>query len=80
MNNSGLLFYCEKFLFLTAGRTIKYEDMYPKAYETPKEARTGIHNYIKFYNHERPHSRLKYRTPEEIYRDRNYPVSPSCVV
>ena len=54
--------------------------MYPKAYETPKEARTGIHNYIKFYNHERPHSRLKYRTPEEIYRDRNYPVSPSCVV
>lgn len=51
-------------------RTIKYEDIYPKAYETPKEARIGIHNYIKFYNHERPHSRLKYRTPEEVYRDR----------
>ena len=51
-------------------RTIKYEDIYPKAYETPKEAHIGIHNYIKFYNHERPHSRLKYRTPEEVYRDR----------
>ena len=51
-------------------RTIKYEDIYPKAYETPKEARIGIHNYIKFYNHERPHSRLKYRTPEEVYWDR----------
>ena len=50
--------------------TINYEDIYPKAYETPKEARIGIHNYINFYNHERPHSRLKYRTPEEIYRDR----------
>ena len=51
-------------------RTIKYEDIYPKAYETPKEARIGIYNYIRFYNHERPHSRLKYRTPEEVYWDR----------
>ena len=51
-------------------QTIKYEDIYPKAYETPKEARIGIHNYIKFYNHERPHSRLKYRTLEEVYWDR----------
>ena len=51
-------------------RTVKYEDMYPNAYETPRDARIGINNYMNFYNHERPHSRLKYRTPKEVYWDR----------
>lgn len=51
-------------------RTVKYEDVYPNAYETPREARIGINNFMNFYNHERPHSRLKYRTPEEVYWDR----------
>ena len=48
-------------------RTVKYEDVYPKAYETPREARIGINSYMRYYNHERPHSRLGYRTPEEVY-------------
>ena len=48
-------------------RTIKYEEVYVKAYETPREARIGINSYMRYYNHERPHSRLGYRTPEEIY-------------
>ena len=43
-------------------RTVKYEDVYPNAYETPRDARIGINNYMNFYNHERPHSRLKNRT------------------
>ena len=51
-------------------RTVKYEDVYPNAYETPREARIGINRYMKYYNHERPHSRLKYRTPEEVYGGR----------
>lgn len=51
-------------------RTVKYEDVYPNAYETPRDARIGINNYMNFYNHERPHSRLKYRTPKEVYWDR----------
>ena len=51
-------------------RTVKYEDVYPNAYETPREARIGIHRFMKYYNHERPHSRLQYRTPEEVYRGR----------
>ena len=51
-------------------RTVKYEDVYPNAYETPRDARIGINNYMNFYNHERPHSRLKYRTPKEAYWDR----------
>ena len=48
-------------------RTIKYEDVYPKSYETPREARIGINSYMRYYNHERPHSRLGYRTPENVY-------------
>lgn len=51
-------------------RTVKYEDVYPNAYETPREARIGINSFMNFYNHERPHSRLKYHTPEEVYWDR----------
>ena len=51
-------------------RTVKYEDVYPNAYETPRDSRIGINNYMNFYNHERPHSRLKYRTPKEVYWDR----------
>lgn len=51
-------------------RTVKYEDVYPKAYESPREARIGINNYMNYYNHERPHSSLNYRTPEEVYWDR----------
>lgn len=48
-------------------RTVKYEDVYPNAYETPKDARIGINRYMAFYNNERPHSSLKYRTPKEVY-------------
>ncbi len=51
-------------------RTVKYEDVYPKSYETPREARAGINHYLKYYNHERPHSKLKYRTPADVYWDK----------
>ena len=51
-------------------RTVKYEDVYPNAYETPREARIGINRFMKYYNQQRPHSRLQYRTPEEVYRGR----------
>jgi len=48
-------------------RTLKYEDVYPKAYNTIKEAREGIREYIQVYNKERLHSSLDYKTPDEIY-------------
>lgn len=51
-------------------RTVKYEDVYAHAYETPREARIGINSFLTYYNHERPHSSLKYRTPEEVYWSR----------
>lgn len=48
-------------------RTIKYEEVYLKSYESPREARQSIREYIMFYNNERMHQSLKYRTPAEIY-------------
>ena len=48
-------------------RTVKYEEVYLKAYRDGKEARTGIGNYLRFYNAERPHQILGYRTPAEVF-------------
>ena len=48
-------------------RTIKYEEVYLKSYETVNEAREQIGEYISFYNTERFHQSLNNRTPAEIY-------------
>ena len=49
-------------------RSIKYEEVYLKAYQTVAEARTGINAYMAFYNRQRPHQALGYRTPAEVYQ------------
>lgn len=49
-------------------RTIKYEDVYLKDYRTFAEAQTGIGAYLHWYNHQRRHSALGYRTPAEVYQ------------
>jgi len=54
-------------------RSVKYEEIYPKGYETPREARGGLREYLRFYNTERPHQSLGYRTPEEVYLAANRP-------
>lgn len=48
-------------------RTIKYEEVYLKDYQTPREARQSLTEYLKFYNEERFHQSLNYKTPAEIY-------------
>jgi len=48
-------------------RTVKYEEVYLKAYQDGKEARTQLGQYFHFYNTERPHQSLGYRTPAEEY-------------
>ena len=48
-------------------RTIKYEEVYLKSYETVMEAKQQIGEYIDFYNNERFHQSLNNRTPAEIY-------------
>jgi len=50
-------------------RSIKYEEVYLKAYQTVAEARTGINDYLEFYNRQRPHQALGYRTPAEVYQN-----------
>ncbi|GAB6886990.1 hypothetical protein JCM13304A_04880 [Desulfothermus okinawensis JCM 13304] len=48
-------------------RTLKYEEVYIHSYETVKEARESLERYFRFYNTERFHESLGYKTPEEIY-------------
>jgi putative transposase len=48
-------------------RSLKYEEVYLKDYASPREARQGINQYLTFYNCERPHQALNYRTPAEVY-------------
>ncbi len=50
-------------------RTVKYEDVYLRGYCSPKETRVGLGRYFEFYNLERPHQALDYRTPAEVYLD-----------
>lgn len=50
-------------------RSIKYEEVYLKAYKDGTEARQGIGAYLDFYNHERPHQALGYWTPQEVFHE-----------
>ena len=49
-------------------RTVKYEEVYLKAYEDGKEARISLGNYFRFYNTERFHQSLGYLTPFEVFQ------------
>jgi putative transposase len=48
-------------------RTVKYEDIYLKDYATVPALEAGLERYFTFYNHERPHQSLAYRTPAEVH-------------
>ena len=48
-------------------RTVKYEEVYLKAYQDGRDARAGIGEYFRFYNATRPHQSLGYRTPAEVF-------------
>lgn len=50
-------------------RTIKYEEVYLKSYQTVLEAKENMKAYIIFYNTERLHQALGYKTPKEIYEN-----------
>jgi len=47
-------------------RSVKYEDIYLRAYETPAELRVGLTRYFTFYNTQRRHSALDRRTPDAV--------------
>ena len=48
-------------------RSVKYEDIYLHAYETPAALRAGLQRYFQFYNERRRHSALNRRTPHTVY-------------
>ena len=50
-------------------RSVKYEDVYLHAYETPTELRAGLARYFTFYNTRRRYSALDRRTPDAVYFD-----------
>jgi putative transposase len=49
-------------------RSVKYEDIYIKDYERVADLESGLTAYFRFYDEERPHQSLGYRTPGEVYR------------
>jgi len=49
-------------------RSVKYEDIYLKDYAAVPALAIGLHDYFRFYNHDRPHQSLNYRVPAEVYR------------
>ena len=59
--------YSDNVLVEPLWRTVKYEEVYLKAYEGGREARTGMDAYFHFYNTQRPHQALDYRTPADVY-------------
>ena len=48
-------------------RSVKYEEVYLRAYDTVAEARASIRRYLDFYNSRRPHSSLDRQTPDQAY-------------
>jgi hypothetical protein len=48
-------------------RSLKYEEVYLNAYASVAEAKAGIGAWLEFYNEERQHQSLRYRTPRQIY-------------
>ncbi len=50
-------------------RSVKYEEVYLKAYEGPADCRIGLQKYFIFYNQERPHRSLGGQTPWQVYAE-----------
>ncbi len=56
-------------------RTVKYEEVYLKAYSNGREAKAGLDAYFHFYNTQRPHQALDYRTPAEVLNSSGFASS-----
>ena len=55
-------------------RTVKYEEVYLRAYASVSEARASIGRYLGFYNGTRPHSSLGGQTPDQAYLNQLTPI------
>ena len=54
-------------------RSVKYEEVYLKSYASVPAAITSLAAYFRFYNEERLHQALDYRTPATVYAERMQP-------
>jgi len=61
-------------------RTVKYEEVYLKAYQDGRDARVSLGEFFSFYNAERPHQALDYRTPGEVFNSIAVAVSDGGMV
>ena len=59
--------YADSILLDRPWRTVKYEEVYLKAYSNGREAKAGLGVYFSFYNNQRPHQALGYWTPAEVH-------------
>jgi len=48
-------------------RSVKYEEVYLKDYQTAGDAERGLKDYFQLYNRERLHQSLAYQTPAQVY-------------
>ena len=66
--------YADNIFIERLWRTVKYEEVYLKAYSGGREAKAGLDACFHFYNNQRPHQALGYRTPAEVF---NGDLAPS---
>ena len=59
-------------------RTIKYEEVYLRAYRRVSEARRGLDRYLAFYNRRRPHCSLGGQTPDLAYFNQPTPIQAAA--
>ena len=59
--------YADNIFVERSWRTVKYEEVYLKAYVNASEASRELGAYFRFYNNQRPHQSLNYRTPAEVF-------------
>ena len=60
--------YSDNILVERLWSTVKYEEVYLKAYSNGQDAKAELDDYFRFYNTQRPHQALDYRTPAEVFK------------
>ena len=61
--------YADNIFIERLWRTIKQEEVYLREYTSPIEAMISLKKYMIFYNSQRPHQSLGYKTPKEVYEE-----------
>jgi putative transposase len=65
----GRVAWCDNVRVERLWRSVKYEEVYLRAYGAVSEAKASIGRYFEFYNGKRPNSSLGARTPNQMYFD-----------